>query len=232
MTNKYVLYGGGVARDVVVRMVLDEAGLPHDIIFVDGVSGAHRTVEFRKLNPAGYIPALVTPDGQALFETAAIMLYLVEKHDMTDLAPLPGDPDRGPFLSRLFFHTSEIQPSFKRWFYPHRFSTDGASGREKVMNSAYEMLMDRWAVMDKMLADDGPYHLGDRFSVLDMHIAMWATYGLKNTDDIIEKFPHVRSVVEDVVARPKSGYHLVALRKEITHWRERTDHLATKTGTY
>ena len=99
MTDKYILFGGGVARDIVVRMVLAEADIPHEVRFVDGVTGEHRTDEFKRMNPAGYIPALVTPEGETLFETAAILLHLVEKHEMTDLVPMPGDPDRGRFLS-------------------------------------------------------------------------------------------------------------------------------------
>lgn len=231
MTQSYILYGGGVARDIVVRMVLQEGDIPHEVRFVDGVTGQHRTDEFLKMNPAGYIPALITPAGDVLFEAAAIMLHIAEAHELTELVPMPGDPDRGRFLSWLFYHTSEIQPAFKRWFYPHRFSTLGAAGRDKIMDRAHEMLLDRWSVLDKELQAKGPYHLGERFSVLDMHMAMWACYGMRDTNDIIDAFPGVREVVERVIARPKSGHELVKLREEITRWRERTDHLTT-TSTY
>lgn len=225
MPDKYILYGGGVARDVVVRMVLQEGDIPYEVRFVDGVTGQHRTEEFRKINPSGFIPALVTPDGTVLFETAAIMLHLAEEHGLTDLVPMPGEPNRGRFLSWLFYHTSEIQPSFKRWYYPHRFSTNGVAGREAIMNRASEMLMERWSVLDNMLQENGPYHLGERFSLLDMHMAMWATYGIKTTDDIIDAFPAVKRVVDDVIARPKSGHELIQLRQEIDRWRDRTNHL-------
>ena len=232
MTDKYILFGGGVARDIVVRMVLEEGDVPYEVRFVDGVTGQHRTAEFLKLNPAGYIPALVTPAGETLFETAAIMIWLLEEHEMLDLLPMPGDPDRAKFLAMLFYHTSEIQPSTKRWFYPHRFSTEGASGRQKVMGAAQEILMDRWGVLDKMLSESGPYHLGERFSVLDMHMAMWATYGIETVDDVNENFPAVAKVVEAAKARPKSGYLLDEQRNEMLRWRGRTEHMTTKTGTY
>lgn len=226
ISNQYVLYGGGVARDVVVRMVMQEGDIPYEVRFVDGVTGQHRTEEFRKINPSGFIPALVTPEGTVLFESAAIMLHLAEAHGLTELVPMIGDPDRGRFLSWLFYHTSEIQPSFKRWFYPHRFSTRGVAGREEIMNCAYEMLMERWSVLNNKLQEQGPYHLCDRFSVLDMHMAMWATYGIKDTGDIVGAFPAVKRVVDDVIARPKSGHELVQLRQEIDRWRSRTNHLA------
>ena len=232
MAEKYILYGGGVARDVVVRMVLEEGGIPYDVRFVDGVNHEHRTEEYRKLNPAGYIPALVTPEGETLFETAAIMMYLLERHGLHDLLPMPGDDDRGRFLALLFYHTSEIQPSTKRWFYPHRFSTEGASGRDRIMDSAYDMLLDRWGVLDAMLEENGPLHLGSRFSVLDMHMAMWATYGLKTCDEINETFPAVARVTEAVRERPASGPILEQQRTDMLRWRDRTEHMTTKTGTY
>lgn len=231
MSDKYILYGGGVARDVVIRMVLQEGDIPYEVRFVDGVTGQHRTEEYRKMNPSGFIPTLITPDGTVLFETAAIMLHLAEEHSLKELVPMPGEPNRGRFLSWLFYHTSEIQPSFKRWYYPHRFSTDGVAGRETIMNRAYEMLMERWSVINSMLQEHGPYHLGERFSVLDMHMAMWATYGIKDTNDIIDAFPAIKRVVDDVTARPKSGHELIQLRQEIDRWRERTNHL-TATDVY
>ena len=232
MNKPYVLHGGGVARDVVVRMLLDEGEIPYDVVFVDGVTGAHRTEEFKKMNPAGYIPALITPEGEVLFETAAILLHLAEKHEMTELAPVPGDPDRAQLLCWLFYHTSEIQPSFKRWYYPHRYTSDGAAGRNKIMQAAYEILLDRWGVLDQKLADTGPFHLGDRFSILDMHMAMWANYGLKCSTDIIESFPAVGRVFEAAAARPKSGHHLLRQREDMDRWRGRVEHMTTTTGTY
>lgn len=232
MDENYILFGGGVARDVVVRMVLAEGDIPYELRFVDGVKGEHRTEEFRRLNPAGYIPALVTPDGETLFETVAMLIWLLEQHEMTELLPMPGDPDRGRFLSMLFFHTSEIQPSFKRWFYPHRFTTESAAGRQKIMGAAREMLLERWGVLDSMLSTNGPYHLGERFSVLDMHMAMWAVYGIDSTDDIVDRFPAVAKVTGAVLARPRSGPVLAQLREDMCRWRERTEHATTTTGTY
>lgn len=232
MADNYIIFGGGVARDVVVRMVLEEGGIPYEVRFVDGVTGEHRTKEFLELNPAGYIPALVTPERETLFETAAIMLYVLERHGMHELMPMPGDDDRGRFLAWLFYHTSEIQPSTKRWFYPHRFSAEGAAGRDKIMASAYETLLDRWGVLNAMLEEEGPYHLGERFSVLDMHMAMWATYGLKTCDEIIETFPAVAKVTKAVRERPLSGPILEQQRPDMLRWRERTQHMTTKTGTY
>ena len=76
MAGEYVLYGGGVTRSLGVQMVLEELDLPYELRRVDALAGEHRTEEFLALNPAGYLPVLVTPEGEVLHEAAGLMLWL------------------------------------------------------------------------------------------------------------------------------------------------------------
>ena len=46
-----------------------------------------RSDAYRKLNPAGFVPALETPEGDILHEAAAIMLYLTDRHGLEAMAP-------------------------------------------------------------------------------------------------------------------------------------------------
>lgn len=232
MSDKYILYGGGPSRSIVVQMLMDEAEIAYELRVVDPIIGEHRSEEYLRINPAGYTPALITPEGLCMGETAAILFYLCERHDIRDLMPLPGDPDRATFLSKFFYHTNDIQPPTKRWFYPHRFTTQGDAARDSVMQAARMTLMRRWGVLNSYLEENGPYHLGDRYSLLDMHLAMWAAYGWETTNDISERFPAVRRVMLDTMARPRSGQRLVALQEELRLWQSRTGHLhGQHTGT-
>ena len=77
-------------------------------------------------------------------------------------------------------------------------------------------------MLDRYLASSGPYHLGTRFSLVDLHMAMWANYGLETTDDLVEAFPAVRRCYELVAARPKAGPLLAGVRDEINKWRDAT----------
>ena len=206
-------------------MLMDEANIPYELRVIDPIKGEHRTAEYLRINPAGYTPALVTPEGDCMHENAAILFYLCERHDVRELMPMPGDPDRGSFLSKFFYHTNDIQPPTKRWFYPHRFTTEGDAARDSIMQAAKESLIRRWGVLNTHLEDNGPYHLGERYSLLDMHLAMWATYGWEEADDIVERFPAVQKITQDTMARPASGHRLVALRDEIRLWQQRTGHL-------
>ena len=218
----YILYGGGVSRSVGPQMVLEEAGLDYELREIDIAAGEHRTAAFLAINPAGYVPALTTPEGETLHEAAAIMLYLADRHGLDDLAPPPGDPLRGRFYSRLFFHTNDIQPAQKRCGYPERYAVD-PDHIPRVREAAREAARERWRVLDGYLAAGGPYHLGERFSLVDLYMAMWVNYGVAAPRDMAEELPAVGACFARVMARPKSAALLDAVIAKIAAWQEAKD---------
>src|SRR5262245_21397738 len=107
-STMYVLYGSDLTRTTLVKWVLEEGGLEYELRETDILKGEHRTSEFLALNPAGLVPVLITPEGDALNEVAALMVYLADRHQLTDLAPAASDPDRGLFLSTVFYIAGDI----------------------------------------------------------------------------------------------------------------------------
>ena len=76
-----------------ILMALEELGLPYQVRWVDITRGDQFDPEYLKVNPNGKIPAIVDHEGPgdgpiALFESAAILLYLAEKTGRL----LPSDP--------------------------------------------------------------------------------------------------------------------------------------------
>ncbi|MDG2481712.1 MAG: glutathione S-transferase N-terminal domain-containing protein, partial [Alphaproteobacteria bacterium] len=65
----YILYGGAFTRALTVEMVLAEADLPYELREIDMVKGEHCSEEYRAICPTGMIPALITPEGETLYET-------------------------------------------------------------------------------------------------------------------------------------------------------------------
>ena len=80
----YVLYGGDFTRSTLVQWVLEEGKIDYELRKVDILNGEHRSAEFLAINPAGLVPVLITPDGDALHEVAALILYLADRHALTD----------------------------------------------------------------------------------------------------------------------------------------------------
>ena len=114
------------------EMVLTELGLPFEVRSIDIHKGERHAADFLKINPAGWVPAMKTPDGTILHETAAINLYLSDRYSPGLLSPSINEPDRGPFLSGLFYLTDELEPALKRFF----IRTDMALA--KAMKPSYE----------------------------------------------------------------------------------------------
>lgn len=171
----YTLYGGDFTRAPLVQWVLDEGRIPYDIRKIDIVKGEHRTPEFLSINPAGLVPVLITPEGDALYEVAALMLYLAERHRLTDLAPAVDDPRRGLFLSSVFWIASDIQAEMKRFHFPHRYSLKPEDALA-VRDMSQQLVLSRLDVMDARLARSGPHILGDRFSLADFYLTFWVAY--------------------------------------------------------
>ena len=89
MPASVILYGG----DFTPHWVFDEGKLEYELRKIDVLKGKHQAAEFLAINPACLVPVLITPDGHALYEVAALMVYLAEmvhladRHGLIDLAP-------------------------------------------------------------------------------------------------------------------------------------------------
>jgi glutathione S-transferase len=200
----YILYGGDFTRAALVQWVLDEGRLEYELRKIDILKGEHRAAEFLAINPSGLVPVLITPDGDALYEVAALMVYLADRHGLTDLAPTVTDPRRGLFLSTVFNIAGDIQSEMKRFYYPHRFSLrredDGG-----IQDLAKTLVLGHLDVMDTRLAKRGPYVLGDRFSLADFYLSFWMAFLDRGV--VWNRFPSIAKLYDLVKSRPTTtGY--------------------------
>jgi glutathione S-transferase len=210
----YVLYGGPFTRGLLVEMVLAEGDIAYERRAVDTLKGEHRSPEYLAVNPAGWLPALITPEGETLFETPAIDLYLTERHGLTQLAPRTEEPERGRFLSGLFYLSDELEPWIKRYYYPRRFALR-AEDAPAMQEHALQGVLDRLAVIERQLRDHGPYHLGERFSLVDLTLTFWTV--LLDQADRFATYAAIRRCTTLVTDRPRlrgKFDELAAMREE------------------
>ena len=199
----YILYGGRFTRASLVEMVMLEGDIPYELREVDIVNDEHRKPDYLAINPAGWVPALITPDGQTLYETPALNLYLAEQHGLTDLAPGIDESERGLFLSGLFSVHDDLDPIMKRYFYPHRSVLD-EKDTPTIKQLAFESALAYLEVVDARLTRHGPYHLGERFSLVDLAMSFWTTY--IDARGELEPLPAVKQCTDLVTARPKISH--------------------------
>ncbi|MDQ2065776.1 glutathione S-transferase family protein [Xinfangfangia sp. CPCC 101601] len=104
-----------------VHIMLEALGLAYKLRLIDREGGELASPSYRALHPLGKVPLLETPDGP-LFETAAILLWLADRHAPGTYAPAPDDIGRGDFLKWLFFTSSNLHPAVMELFYPERIA--------------------------------------------------------------------------------------------------------------
>ncbi|WP_331371357.1 glutathione S-transferase family protein [Sinorhizobium chiapasense] len=220
----YILYGGDFTRAPLVQWVLEEGKIAYEFRKIDILNGKHRSAEFLAINPAGLVPVLITPEGDTLYEVAALMVYLADRHQLTDLAPSSTDPDRGLFLSTVFHIAGDIQSEMKRFHFPHRFSLrrEDVAG---IQDLAKSLVLSRLDVMNTRLAAKGPYALGPRFSLADFYLCFWIAYLDRET--VCLQFPSIARLYELVRSRPGAGTYLEETERMAGAYREM---MTTKPG--
>ena len=196
----YTLYWGPNSAALAPQILLEEIGARHELKQIDIASNQHKSPEYLKLNPNAKIPTLVVDGKQAIFESAAICMYLADRHPEANLAPAIGDPARGPYYQWLAHLTNTLQPTYLAYYYPDRF-TDDAKGTEAVQSRAQTELGGIWGRIDKALGEKGPYLLGDRFSGCDAFLFMLASWQ-EPVPDLYSRFKHVKRCADTVRARP------------------------------
>jgi glutathione S-transferase len=195
----YTLYGGKFTRALIVQMVLAEGSIDYELREVNVIENEHLKPEFLAINPAGYIPARVKSNGEVIHETHAINLYLIDHHRLTHLGPSIDESERSLFLSGLFFLCDDLEPILKRYYYPNRYvlrESDIPAMRQMSMAQSFE----RSDVIDKRLQENGPYFLGERFSVVDIITCYWSEEF--NTEDNLKPYPGIQNCMLLVKERP------------------------------
>lgn len=184
------------------HFVLEELGVPFELKRVDRENNAHKSPEYLKMNPNGLIPVLVDGD-LVLYETAAIVLHLVDTHPSAGLAPAVGTAERALFYKWLAWLSSSLQPQFSIYFYTERYVAPGNAGGatevKALTEKRIEGLIDQ---IDAQLASHGgPWLMGERYTALDPYALMLCRW-TRSAKRPARTLPHVGPYLQRVLARP------------------------------
>jgi glutathione S-transferase len=184
------------------HMLLEELGVPFELVLVDRVNGAHKSAEFLKLNPNGRIPVLVDGD-LVLFETAAICLHLVDTHADAHLAPPLATPERAHFYKWLIWSSNTLHAMLMHFFYPDRLVDDGnTSGAAQVKAHAEAQIGGMLELLDRELASHRkPWLLGDAYTAVDPYVLMLSRW-TRTFARPARSLPNLGPYLQRVLARP------------------------------
>lgn len=154
----------------IVELQLTLYGLPYELVEAGDLLGDPAARDrLAPLNPVAQVPTLVTGDGLLMTESAAITLWLADLTGSELLVPAPGDPVRPAFLRWLVFLVANIYPCFTFADLPGRFVP--VAEAEQPFADEVQAHMERlWRSVGAAAA--GPWFLGERFSAIDLYLAV------------------------------------------------------------
>ena len=196
---------------MIPHILLQELGIPFELVLVDRTQNLHKSAAYLKLNPNGKIPTLVqTSSGQpdlVLYETAAICLHLCDTHPEAGLAPPVGSHARAHCYKWLLWLSNTFQTDIMMYFYPERYL---ASSDPQVVNEVSQQaevrLAGHLAQLDREIARNlpaGPWMQGAQFSVLDPSVFTLCRWTRNfTTTQPARNHEHLGPYLQRMLARP------------------------------
>jgi len=183
-----------------IRVMLEEIGAPYELIETEIDMDTPRSPEHLAINPNGWVPVLTWED-RAMYECAAITIFLCDRHPEAKLAPAVDNPARGLYLQTLVYFSNSVQNAFQLSYYPDRFA-DSPADEPSAMRRGNRRLTETWKVIDNQIGDN-EWVLGANFSAADIYLFMlttWLRPAVGHPD--IGAFPNVKRITDVVVKRP------------------------------
>jgi GST-like protein len=185
-----------------VSIMLEEVGLPYTVHSVDISKDEQLKPEFLAISPNNRIPAIVDSDnGLAIFESAAILMYLAEK---TGKLWPTDEKGRWNTMQWLMWQMGGVGPMLGQVHHFLRGNKGKAPyAEERYLKEAVRL----YGVLDRQLAKS-EYMAGD-YSIADIATWPWISRFEWQTMDL-NRFPHVLRWYKAIAARPavQKGYQV------------------------
>ncbi len=172
MTTRYTLYTGKRSGAASVEVLMGALGLDVELReaapWTDPVGPYYE--ELKTVNPLAQLPTLVTPGGEVLTESVAVLWTLLERHP-GDWVPAPSTRQRAACLRWMVFAASTMYTAVGVADYPERWTTatDDAS-RAAVRDGAMTRMALGWDIAAGAHSG-GRFFLGERPYVCDIYFA-------------------------------------------------------------
>lgn len=165
----FKLYGAGSSTVMKVVLMLEELGVSYQFQHVQIFRGEQFTPQFQAISPNARVPVLVdTQTGEALFESAAILIYLAERYQR--FLPSVGQA-RYQVLQWLMLEATGISPTFGQYLHFTRFEPEVSDYAKARYSSQAIRLLD---VVEARL-QQREFLCNEQYSIADMAAFAWLT---------------------------------------------------------
>ena len=152
--------------------LIEELGADCDIRYCDIVRGDGTGArDPANPHPDGKVPALMH-DGALITESGAIAVYLSGLYPQAGLGFPVGSTERGRLLTWMFWASGEMEPAF--WG-----AISGQIDADPLARRRYDQVCDR--LIEALW--EGPWLMGDRFTVADVIIGSALMWGRRHLPD-------------------------------------------------
>lgn len=178
------------------RWVLEEVGVPYDLVRLQPGSGGTRAPEHMARHPLGHVPVL-EDRGQYVFESGAICLHLADLFPEKRLLPAPGTVDRAHAYQWILFSVTEMEPPLIVLSAEAKKPDAERSG--SVVAEAQDRFHRTALVLEAVLRDR-KYLVGDAFGVADVMVG--ATLAWARSMRRVDALPSLEGYLSRLRERP------------------------------
>ncbi len=186
------------SRSCRVLWLIFELGLECEIEKMSLADGSLRTKSYRELNPLGKAPTL-DDGGVVLYESGAIVEYLLERYGAGRLAPAVGSAGRAQYLQWLHWGEATLLPPIAA-INGNRFVLAESDRSEAALDVARRQLSRVLNVLGGVVANR-EFLVGDEFSAADIMVG----YGVrlaKMVGELPEQPESIHEWHDGLAARP------------------------------
>src|SRR5580692_2240977 len=180
-----------------ITIMLEECGLPYEIVPVNIGKGEQFEPGFLKIAPNNRMPAIVDPDGPggrpiSIFESGAILQYLGRKTGKF----YPSDERKRVAVEEwLFWQMAGLGPMAGQANHFRTYTKDNEYGVKRYTDEVHRLL----GVMNKRLSQKK--FLAGEYSIADMACIGWVL-SASRFDNMLDDFPNVKAWMERMRSRP------------------------------
>jgi len=197
------LYSSVGPNPRIVRMFMAERGVELPVEEVDIMAGDNLADSYKALNPSAQSPCLQLDDGSVLAEVTVICAYLDE---INEGASLIGDTPQQRAETRMWNRRFDT-----RILEPLSLAFRSAEGLEMFKDRCHVIphaaddlkatVQESWAWLEALMADK-QYVCGDRFTLADIQLYVFADFGKMVGQGMPDDLPNLQAWYARVAQRP------------------------------
>lgn len=187
-----------------VLVAFEEAGVSYELTSVDLMSGAHKSEEYKKLNPTARVPTVVVPaadfggeEDLVLWESNAVLVWLGERHPEKLWAGRSPE-ERADVLRWMFMNAAHLSPAVARIFAHTIRLPEEKRSPEIVADSRGEVARSLVAIEERLGRHD---YLAKSYGIADLSIALTLAAAPMLNISLID-YPKTDAWMRRIEARP------------------------------